>query len=364
MVRRSRLVVSLVSIGLCTLVLAPSAQACDLSSVGAAGPGGGAARPGDPVTFNIGMTGDPGPSGARWTVSIDTGSGYHEVASGVSNGTTSGSFTMPDLGSSPRTIDIAANLENADHPDGSHVTNSFRYQPAPAAASQPAAQAPAPQQSSASVGSGSISGSPARTSPTTTASRPTRHTTAKPGHATVPTSSSAVSGSAAQGQAATSAVAASADANGAQGSLASSAPVARAAAADRTAAAQQARAGQSLLQSADRVQAGAPSMVRRLGAVSSGGVTAGVAIPAGLLLLAALGAGAFVLLQRHGGSPPLEVAAPITPPAPEPTPAAVTAPLSLEDELDRLLADAGAVAANAAQEPAESSERHKVEPVG
>jgi hypothetical protein len=342
MMRRSRLVVSLVSIGLCMLVLAAVAQACDVTSVGAAGPGGGAARPGDTVTFNIGMTGDPGPSGARWTLSIDTGSGYHEVASGVSNGTTSGSFTMPDAGNSPRTVGIAANLENADHPDGSHVTNSFQYQPAPAATSQPAAQAPTPQHSSASGGSTSASGSPARTSPSTTGSQPTRHTTAAPRHAAVPTSSSTGSGSSAQGQAATSAVATSADATSAQSSLTSSAPAARAAA-----AAHQARAGQSLLQSADRVQAGAAPLVRRLRTVSSGGVPAGVAIPVGLLLLSVLGAGTYLLVRR-GGSPPLEVGAPITPPAPEPTPTEVTAPLSLEDELDQLVAAGSATPSVAA----------------
>ena len=73
----------------------------------------------------------------------------------------------------------------------------------------------------------------------------------------------------------------------------------------------------------------------------------GVAVPVGLLLLAALGAGAYVLLQRRGGSPPLEVAAPIPPPAPEPTPTAITVPVSLEDELDQLV-DAGTAAPSVA----------------
>jgi hypothetical protein len=77
------------------------------------------------------------------------------------------------------------------------------------------------------------------------------------------------------------------------------------------------------------------------------------------LLLAAIGAGAYVLLQRRGGSPPLEAAVPITPPSPEPEPAAVTAPPSLEDELDQLVASAASsapsvVAAKPGHTPSES----------
>ena len=356
--RRSRLIISFVSIGLCMLVLAAVAHACDLSSVGAAGPGGGAARPGDPVTFNIGMTGDPGPGGAHWTVSINTGSGYHEVASGVSSGTTSGSFTMPDLGNSPRTVDISANLTNSDTPDGSHAFGRFEYQPAAVATSQPAAQAPAPQHSSTSGGSSSASGSPAR-SPSAAVSQPAGHATPRPTHAAVPTSSSSGSGSSTQGQVATSTVATSADATSAQGTLASSAPAARAA------AAHQARAGRALAQSADRIKAGAPPLVRKLRIVSSTGVPTGAAIPAGLLLMTAFGAGTYLLLRRRGGSPPVEAATAITPPAPDPDPTGVSAPLSLEDELDQLVtagASAPSVAAAGAgdaqsQSPAEEREQ-------
>jgi hypothetical protein len=119
------------------------------------------------------------------------------------------------------------------------------------------------------------------------------------------------------------------------------------------------------VQSADRVVTSAPPLVRQLRAVSGSGVSAGVAIPVGVLLLAVLSAGAYLVLQRRGGSPPLEVGAEIVPPAPEPTPTAVTAPLSLEDELDQLVAAGTAgqsTAATATAAQGEGEEARQPEP--
>lgn len=142
--RQFRVVIALAVVACSLLAGAGAALACIPSAFGAGSPSGGSVAPGDPVRFTIGVKNTAGgETTSAYTVSV-TGAGA--VASGqVGPGGTEGTFTMPDLGPGERSVTVRVSTTDPSA-ENAPMSSTVAYRSAPA---QPKGQAPAAEQSPA-----------------------------------------------------------------------------------------------------------------------------------------------------------------------------------------------------------------------
>jgi hypothetical protein len=116
------------------------------------------AGPGDPVSFSISGI----QPGAHYSVTFE-GRGVASGTNTSSNNGVSGSFSMPDLGSSPRTVYAYADTVHPDDGDSFHLSSAIEYQPPAAPSSGGSSGASSGASSGSSSGASSTSDSTSAT---------------------------------------------------------------------------------------------------------------------------------------------------------------------------------------------------------
>ena len=120
------------------------------------------AGPGDPVSFSISGI----QPGAHYSVTFE-GRGVASGTNTSSNNGVSGSFSMPDLGSSPRTVYAYADTVHPDDGDSFHLSSAIEYQPPAAPSSGGSSGASSGASSGSSSGASSGASSPSESTSTT-----------------------------------------------------------------------------------------------------------------------------------------------------------------------------------------------------
>lgn len=120
------------------LVAAPTALACQLTGLSAAGGSGGAVHPGDTVTYTLlTRSTEDSPDDSAYTVNVgSTQVGAGEATPSKSGGdwSTRQTFAMPDVGSFKGSVTVSVDLAT-----GGYMASQVQYDGTPAA-TQPAAQ--------------------------------------------------------------------------------------------------------------------------------------------------------------------------------------------------------------------------------